>query len=1068
MGSGKVMGKPGGLHRFPLNGHFKRTLGWAVTDILIIFSAYTIAFSARAATAPLDYSQGFGFVLYVNVVMLALLYIFGVYRRIWFRTSGHDVNIIFNAVMLATLITTVTDIVISARRPLPLSVVLLGNALALVGFVAVRYRSRLISGLSWRWKAVWHRQFPQMPTSVLIVGAGEVGQLTALRLKHRAPSGCAYRVVGFVDDDPEKQGMYIEGCPVLGACADIRPLVEHYKVELVAIAIHNIAGPDFCKILSYCENTNARIKVIPNMFALLSCNHGSPLLRDVQAEDFLGRKAVGRHEAVDLEPVTNKVILVTGAAGSIGSELCRQLIHYDPVRLLMLDSNESDLHDLVVELENESTQGILVPVLADITNRQKLGWVFDHFRPQIVFHSAAYKHVPMLEYHPDEAIRVNIHGTRQVAEFARDYGVERFVLISTDKAVHPTSIMGASKRICELLMHALAQQNGHQTLFTSVRFGNVLGSRGSVVPTFTRQIEAGGPVTVTDRDMARFFMTIPEAANLVIHAACLTRGNDLFLLKMGDEVRIVELAERMIRMRGLRPYEDIQIKFTGARPGEKLCEELVSGSDIPVETLHPDIIQLLSHSHGFQPEALLAQLDTLEYDWRANSTDVCAQLLAIASQVVNPALPAVPAPDDTREADNLEQLTSRPTTLPRWESGQMHIPMSSPDITQGDIDAVNEVLRTRWLSLGPKLDQFEGAFAAYIGTQSAVGVNSGTSGLHLCMIAAGIGRGDEVITPSFSFIASTNCVCYEGAQPVFVDVDPLTHNVYPLALEEAITERTKAVIVVHAFGQPADMDPILDIARKHNLYVIEDACEAVGAEYRERRVGTLADAAVFAFYPNKQMTTGEGGMIVSDNQEWLDLFRSLRNQGRDVFDAWLCHSRLGYNYRLDEMSAALGLSQLQRIDELLAKRARVANWSNERIDEIPGLNKPYIAPTTTRMSWFVYVIRCSDHIDRNHLMSYLEERGVPSRPYFTPIHLQPLYRRQHAFTREKLPNTEKAGETMLALPFSSVMTEDQVEYVCQQLKTVVASVSASKHPEAAREPYRSGDSAVGNAAAIGN
>jgi perosamine synthetase len=1027
----------------------RATVVWMGLDSFVVFIAYAIAFSVRASTAPLDYSQGLSFVLFVTCVMLALLNLFGVYHRIWFRTSGHDVHRIIVAVLLATIITVVTEVAISDQRPLPLSVVLLGNTLALVGFVAVRYRSRLFTGLSWRWKAVWHRQFPQMPTRVLIVGAGEMGQVTAWRLKYRAPSDSVYHVVGFVDDDPKKRGMYIEGCPVLGTCADIRQLVERYNVDLVAIAIHNVSGPDFRKILSYCESTLARIKIIPDMFAVLSRNFGSPLLRDVQAEDILGRKTVGRHEGVDLEPVTHKVILVTGAAGSIGSELCRQLIHYQPVKLLLLDSNESDLHDLVVELADESTRGIITPMLADITNRPKLEWVFEHFRPQIVFHLAAYKHVPMLEYHPDEAIRVNIHGTRQVAEFARDYDVERFVLISTDKAVHPTSIMGASNRIRELLMHALAQQNGHKTLFTSVRFGNVLGSRGSVVPTFTRQIEAGGPVTVTDEHMARFFMTIPEAANLVIHAACLTKGNDLFLLRMGDEVRIVELAERMIRMRGLRPYEDIQIKFTGARSGEKLREELLLESDIPVETVHPNIIQLLNHTHALQPEALLAQVDTLEYDQWANGSDMRARLLTIAN---HPDYLAPPAPDDTGEADGVEQFVTRPTALSRWESGQMmNIPMSSPDITPADIDDVNEVMRTRWLSLGPKLDQFEGAFASYIGTKSAVGVNSGTSGLHLCMVAAGIGRGDEVITPSFSFIASTNCVQYTGAQPVFVDVDPLTHNMYPLALEEAITERTKAIIVVHAFGQPADMDPILDIACKHELIVIEDACEAIGAEYKERRVGTLADAAVFAFYPNKQMTTGEGGMIVSDNPEWLDLFRSLRNKGRDVFDAWLCHSSLGYNYRMDEVSAVLGLSQLQRIDELLMKRARVAAWYDQRIDEIPGLTKPYIAPTTTRMSWFVYVIRCSDHVDRNGLMSYLQERGVPSRPYFTPIHLQPLYRRQHAFMRGKLPNTEKAGDAMLALPFSSIMTEEQVEYVCEQLKTGVASIAPRIRPEVARE-----------------
>lgn len=364
----------------------------------------------------------------------------------------------------------------------------------------------------------------------------------------------------------------------------------------------------------------------------------------------------------------------------------------------------------------------------------------------------------------------------------------------------------------------------------------------------------------------------------------------------------------------------------------------------------------------------------------------------------------------------------------------MHIPMSSPDITQAEIDAVTGVLRTPWLSLGPKIGEFEQAFANYVGTAHAIGVNSGTSGLHLAMIAAGIGPGDEVITPSFSFIASANCVLYERGKPVFVDIDPDTGNIDPACIEAAITPRAKAIIPVHAFGQPADMDPILDIAARHNLAVIEDACEAIGAQYKGRPAGTLGDAAVFAFYPNKQMTTGEGGMIVTDNDEWAALFRSLRNQGRDIFDGWLNHTRLGYNYRMDEMSAVLGLAQLQRIEELLQKRARVAEWYNERIDEIPGLQKPYIAPTTTRMSWFVYVIRCADGIDRNRLIEHLKEQGVPSRAYFTPIHLQPFYQEQFGWRRGDLPNTEKAGDTFLALPFSGVLTEEQVDYVAQKLR----------------------------------
>jgi dTDP-4-amino-4,6-dideoxygalactose transaminase len=241
-------------------------------------------------------------------------------------------------------------------------------------------------------------------------------------------------------------------------------------------------------------------------------------------------------------------------------------------------------------------------------------------------------------------------------------------------------------------------------------------------------------------------------------------------------------------------------------------------------------------------------------------------------------------------------------------------------------------------------------------------------------------------------------------------------------------------MVVHAFGQPADLDPILNIAHKYGLLVIEDACEAIGAEYKGRRAGTFGNTAAFAFYPNKQMTTGEGGMMVTDDETWDKLFRSLRNQGRDVFNGWLDHTRLGYNYRMDEMSAALGLVQIGRIDELLSKRERVANWYNERLDGIQGLHKPYIAATTTRMSWFVYVVRCDDHVDRNRLMGHLSEAGIPSRPYFTPIHLQPFYQERFGCRRGDLPRTEKAGDTFMAVPFSGVMTEEQVAYVCEHLK----------------------------------
>jgi len=404
-------------------------------------------------------------------------------------------------------------------------------------------------------------------------------------------------------------------------------------------------------------------------------------------------------------------------------------------------------------------------------------------------------------------------------------------------------------------------------------------------------------------------------------------------------------------------------------------------------------------------------------------------------------------------------------------SSIFHLPMSSPDITATEIEAVAQVLQMPYLSIGSRIAEFEERFAAYVGARHAIGVSSGTAGLHLCVIAAGVSEGDLVITTPFSFVASANVILYERAIPVFVDIDPKTLNIDPTLVAEAVHDLTrggssaqrwlpptmrnpkseirnpKSILPVHAFGQPADMDPILEVAREYNLAIIEDACEALGAAYKGRRIGSSdpqsairnPKCTVFAFYPNKQITTGEGGMIVTNNDEWAALFRSLRNQGRDVHDAWLNHSRLGYNYRLDEMSAALGLAQLGRIEELLTKRERVAQWYNERLKDVEGVQIPYIAPTTTRMSWFVYVIRLAPAIDRNAVMAALEERGIPSRPYFTPIHLQPFYRQRFGYREGDFPVTEAVARSTLALPFSSVMTEEQVEYVCKHLMAVLES-----------------------------
>ena len=370
----------------------------------------------------------------------------------------------------------------------------------------------------------------------------------------------------------------------------------------------------------------------------------------------------------------------------------------------------------------------------------------------------------------------------------------------------------------------------------------------------------------------------------------------------------------------------------------------------------------------------------------------------------------------------------------------MKIPMCEPDITAAERVAVDEVLRGTTLSIGPRLELFERRIASYVGARHAAGVSSGTAGLHLCMLAAGVGEYDLVITTPFSFVASANAAMYVRARPIFVDVEPRALTIDPQRLADTARtlsrrhgRRLKAILPVHVFGQTADMDPILEIAQRYGLAVIEDACEAIGAEYKGRSAGTIGDAGVFAFYPNKQMTTGEGGMIVTDDPGWDALFRSLRNQGRDTFDGWLAHSRLGYNYRLDELSAALGAVQAARLDELLAKRERVAGWYAARLAGLEGVERPGPAPWTTRMSWFVYVVRLAPGHDRDRVIRDLEARGIPARPYFPPIHLQPFYRGRFGLRPGDFPVTEAAGASCLALPFFGTMREEQVDTVCGAL-----------------------------------
>ncbi len=376
------------------------------------------------------------------------------------------------------------------------------------------------------------------------------------------------------------------------------------------------------------------------------------------------------------------------------------------------------------------------------------------------------------------------------------------------------------------------------------------------------------------------------------------------------------------------------------------------------------------------------------------------------------------------------------------EANLYRVKLSAPDIRDEDVAAVVDALRSGSLSKGPYTAAFEKAFADYIGTPHAIAVTNGTAALHLCLRAAGIADGDEVITTPFGYVASANAILYCGARPVFVDIDEETMNIDPALAASAVGERTRGLLPVHVFGQPCAMDELVQLCASSGLRLIEDACEAIGSEYRGRKVGSFGGTAAFSFFPNKQMTTGEGAMITCGDSETASLLRVLRNQGLREGSASLDHVELGYNYRMTELSAALGFAQLARIDEMLGLREAVAEQYRERLEPIEGIRLIEAAPATTRLSWFTAAVRLDPRFDRNAVIAALADKGVPARGYFEPLHLQPYYRRTFGYAAGDFPITERVARTTLAIPFHNHLGEDDIHIVCDALEQVLKQLAA--------------------------
>lgn len=549
-------------------------------DTCLILIAFLLSFLLRFdfQIPSLENEIIFSGLVVIMIVKPLVFIASGMYRNIWRYASLQDAIEIFKVVTFSTVISAFVLIFAMNARALPRSIYVL-DWFVLFSLVAA---SRLV------WRV--YREVHIMPKikngrRTLIIGAGEAGNLLLKEIGKQEES--PYKIIGFIDDDDDKQGLRLNGIPVLGKIERLKALVRKHQIEEVIFAIPSADRKIMRSVVGCCEKASIKFKTLPSITGIIDGNISLQQIKDVEIEDLLGREPIVLDQAAIRGYLTDKKVMVTGAAGSIGSEICRQVARFNPSKVILFDNAETPLFYIEKELTQSFPDLRIVPVLGDVKNVDRVETIFDEFEPEVVFHAAAYKHVPMMEYNPMEAVNNNIYGTKVLADAASKYGVKNFVMISTDKAVNPTNIMGASKRAAEIYVQGLARKK--KTKFTTVRFGNVLGSNGSVIPLFKEQIKNGGPVTVTDRDVIRYFMTIPEAAQLVLQAGCIGNGGDIFVLDMGEAVRIVDLAEELIRLSGLVPYQDIEIIFTGLRPGEKLFEELLIDGEGVKPTQHKKI-----------------------------------------------------------------------------------------------------------------------------------------------------------------------------------------------------------------------------------------------------------------------------------------------------------------------------------------------------------------------------------------------------------------------------------------------------------------------------------------------
>ena len=598
-----------------------------IADIIITVLAIIAAFALRLEGDQVSsYIGSLYWMVIIGLLIKPLVYyLFGLYRRLWAYASINELTLIATAVSVSSAIFSAVMLTLYVVRfhdtriiNFPRTILPIDWLLSLVGIGGLRFSFRLLA----EGRAASKKAVPRKARNVLIIGAGDAGALVVREMQKNPQLGL--RPVGYLDDDLAKQRHQMHGVPVVGRLADLRRALEHRPVDEVIIAIPSAGGKVVRLVTDICRLKGIPFRTMPGLFELIGGKVSVNRLREVDITDLLRREPAPIQDQLVGATLSGKRVLVTGAGGSIGREICRQVARWGPQMLILVGHGENSIFEAMLELREDFPSLPLQLVIADIRDKPRIQSVFADFRPQVVFHTAAHKHVPLMESNVEDAITNNIVGTQNVLHAASVINTERVVMISTDKAVRPANVMGATKRIAEMIVLEAAHRTGHA--YSVVRFGNVLGSRGSVVPLFKRQIAHGGPVTVTHPDMKRYFMTIPEAVHLVLQTAAMGQGGEVFMLNMGQQVRILDLAEDLIRLSGLEPGKDVEIVFTGIRPGEKLSEDLWGDGMEYKKTDHPEIFRAVAEE-AILPDDLGKLVEELHHLARDGEASAILQLL---------------------------------------------------------------------------------------------------------------------------------------------------------------------------------------------------------------------------------------------------------------------------------------------------------------------------------------------------------------------------------------------------------------------------------------------------------